>query len=111
MIICTPLCLCEIHEGLSIIAESCFCYSSMVSTVAAEYESLYKCEALSITTTRSQFPLPSYFIGGQPVQWTNLVKYLGIHINKLQWYAQCQIVAAKATRILNVLGHTMFGYN
>jgi len=37
------------------------------------------------------------------------VKYLGIHINsKLQWSTQCQIIAAKATRVLR---RTMFGCN
>ena len=68
-----------------------------------------KCEALSITNKKKPI-IFTYFIGDQPVKWTNLVKYLGIHINsKLQWSTQCQIVAAKATRILNVLRRTMFG--
>ena len=38
------------------------------------------------------------------------MKYLGIHINrKLNWSIQCQMIAAKATKVLNVLRHTMFG--
>jgi len=66
-----------------------------------------KCKALSITNNKKPISF-TYFIGDQPVQLTNLVKYLGIHINsKLQWSTQCQIVAAKATRILNVFRRTM----
>ena len=62
-----------------------------------------KCEALSITNKKKPISF-TYFIGDQLVQWTNLVKYVGIHINgKLQWSTQCQIVTAKATMILNVL--------
>ena len=62
-----------------------------------------KCEALSITNKRKPITF-TYFIGNQPVQWTNLVKYLGIHLNsKLLWSTQCQIVATKATRVLNIL--------
>ena len=68
-----------------------------------------KCEALSITNKRKPIAF-TYVIDNQPVQWTNLVKYLGIHINgKLQWSTQCQIAASKATRVLNVLQCTMFG--
>ena len=43
-----------------------------------------KCEALTITNKRKPISF-TYLINSQPVQWTNLVKYLGIHINdKLQ---------------------------
>ena len=52
----------------------------------------------------------TYIIDSQPVRWTDLVNYLGIHINdKLQWSSQCQFAASKATRVLNVLRHTMLG--
>ena len=65
-----------------------------------------KCEALSITNKRKPISF-TYLIDSQPVRWTNLVKYLGIHINdKLQWSSQCQFAASKAT---NVLRHTMLG--
>ena len=38
------------------------------------------------------------------------MKYLGVHINsKLNWSTQCQMIAAKATKVLNVLRRTMFG--
>jgi len=57
----------------------------------------YKCEALSIINKRKPITF-TYFIGNQPVQWTNRVKYLRIHIN-----SGVQIVATKATKILNVL--------
>ena len=68
-----------------------------------------KCEALSITNKKKPITF-TYFIGDQPLQWTNLVKYLGIQINsKLQWSTQCQTVATKATRVWNVLRRTMFG--
>ena len=68
-----------------------------------------KCEALSITNKRKPISF-TYLIDSQPVRWTNLVKYLGIHINdKLQWSSQCQFATSKATRVLNVLRRTMLG--
>jgi len=70
-----------------------------------------KCEALCITNKRKPVMF-TYFINGQPVHWTNLVKYLQIHINgKLQWSGHCQTVASKATRVLNILRCSMFGCN
>ena len=38
------------------------------------------------------------------------MKYLGIYINStLSWSAHCKAVAAKATKCLNFLRHTMWG--
>ena len=68
-----------------------------------------KCEVLCITNKRS----PLYFdykIGGCSLHWSSSVKYLGIYINsKLNWNNLCAHVAAKATKILNLLRRHLFG--
>ena len=52
----------------------------------------------------------TYTIGGGPILWKSLVRYLGVHNNsKLTWSDHCKVTASKASRILNVLQRTMLG--
>ena len=68
-----------------------------------------KCEALNLSNKRSP-PQFTYTIGGGPILWKSLVRYLGVYINsKLTWSDHCKVTASKASRILNVLRRTMFG--
>ena len=67
-----------------------------------------KCEALLISRKRSP-PTFDYNLKGISLSWKPLVHYLGIYINcKLGWSDHCKIIAAKATRCLNFLRHTMW---
>ena len=68
-----------------------------------------KCEALNLSNKRSPLQF-TYTIGGGPILWRSLVRYLGVYINsKLTWSDHCKVTASKASRILNVLRRTMFG--
>ena len=67
-----------------------------------------KCETLAII--RKRLPLAyTYYINDAPLQWKSLVRYLGVYINFLSWSNHCKVVAAKATKRLNYLHHTMWG--
>ena len=67
-----------------------------------------KCEGLLIS--RKCCPTKfDYNIRGTSLSWKPLVRYLGVYINsKLDWTDHCKITAAKATRCLNFLRHTMW---
>ena len=68
-----------------------------------------KCEALAITRKRSPL-VYTYYINSAPLSWRSVVRYLGIYINStLSWSDHCKVVAAKATKCLNFLRHTMWG--
>ena len=68
-----------------------------------------KCEALAITRKRSPL-VYNYYLNNTPLSWRSIVRYLGIYINStLSWSAHCKAVAAKATKCLNFLRHTMWG--
>ena len=45
-----------------------------------------------------------------PLRWSTSVCYLGLHItSNLCWFNHCKNVAAKATKCLNYLQHTLWG--
>ena len=68
-----------------------------------------KCNALEITNKRSRLSsYVDYRINGVPIQWSAVVKYLGILLNyKLNWSDHCNYVASKAAKVLNYLRHTL----
>lgn len=67
-----------------------------------------KCEALCISNKRSP-PTFTYFCNGQPLRWSNVVKYLGVHINqRLTWSDHCKVICFKATKLLNLLRRMLF---
>ena len=67
-----------------------------------------KCEALCISNKRSP-PMFTYSCDGQPLQWKNVVKYLGVHINQyLTWSDHCKVVCSRATKLLNLLRRMLF---
>ena len=67
-----------------------------------------KCEALCISNKRSP-PMYTYFCDGQPLRWSNVVKYLGVHINQhLTWSDHCKVVCSRATKLLNLLRRMLF---
>ena len=69
----------------------------------------HKCEALSITNKRCPITT-TYTANGVPLQWSTSVRYLGLHItSNLRWSKHCDIIAAKATKCLNYLRHTLWG--
>ena len=52
-----------------------------------------------------------YHSGCHLVSWSQRIKYLGIIItSKLKWKDQYQFIVSKATKHLNSLYWTMFGY-
>ena len=68
-----------------------------------------KCEALNLSN-KCFPPQFVYAIGGEPISWKSLVRYLGVYINsKLTWSDHCKVAASRASRVLNVLRQTMFG--
>ena len=68
-----------------------------------------KCEALSITNKRCPITT-TYTVNGVPLRWSTSVRYLGLHItSNLCWSKHCVIIAAKATKCLNYLRHTLWG--
>ena len=62
-----------------------------------------KCEALKLSN--KYFPPQFvYTIGGEPISWKSLVRYLGVCINsKLTWSDHCRVTASRASKVLNVL--------
>ena len=68
------------------------------------------CEAIKVSSKRSPINI-DYYIGFYPVSWSQKVKYLGVIINtKLKWNDQRQYLVNKATKCLNPLCRTVFGY-
>ena len=68
-----------------------------------------KCELLCISNKRTPLKF-DYKINDFQLPWCNSVKYLGIHINStLSWNTHCSIITAKATRVLNIIHHNLFG--
>ena len=68
---------------------------------------LIKCEAINVTNKRS--PL-SFSILGHPIKWSSQVRYLGVIFDShLKWNTQCCHMASKATHVLNLLRHSLFG--
>ena len=62
-----------------------------------------KCEVLCITNKHS-FTSFDYQLTGCSLRWSTSVKYLGVHLNsKLIWNDHCAHVAAKATKLFNLL--------
>ena len=54
------------------------------------------------------FYIPLY--GSAHIKWKQNVKYLGVHLNQqLTWGDHCKYVHAKATKILNLLWHKLYG--
>ena len=52
----------------------------------------------------------SYMLGESFIPWTPVVRYLGVLINSvLSWSDHCKVAAAKATRSLNYLRHSLWG--
>ena len=46
------------------------------------------------------------------MKWSSSVKYLGVHLNsRLTWNNHCAFVAAKATKLLNLLRRHLFVYS
>ena len=67
-----------------------------------------KYEALCISNKRSP-PMFTYFCDGQPLRWSNVVKYLGVHINQhLTWSDHCKVVCSRATKLLNLFHRMLF---
>jgi len=54
-------------------------------------------------------PSFTYFCDDQLLQWSNVVKYLGVHFNRhLTWTDHCKFVCSKATKVLNLLCRLLF---
>ena len=50
-----------------------------------------KCQALNLSNKRFP-PQFVYAIGGKPISWKSLVRYLGVHINsRLTWSDHCRV--------------------
>jgi len=65
-----------------------------------------KCDAIMITRKRNP-PTHTYCVNGSPITWKSIVRYLGVYINStLNWTDH---TAAKATRRLNLLCHSLWG--
>jgi len=70
-----------------------------------------KCDALMITRKRN-LPTHTYCVNDSPITWKSIVRYLGVYINStLNWTDHVHITAAKATRCLNLLCHSLWGYS
>ena len=70
---------------------------------------LPKCEALCISNKRSPITT-TYSVNDIPLRWSTSICYLGLHITtNLCWSKYCKIIAAKATKCLNYLHHTLWG--
>ena len=49
-------------------------------------------------------------LGESFIPWTPVVRYLGVFINSvLLWSDRCKVAAAKTTRSLNYLRHSLWG--
>ena len=67
-----------------------------------------KCEVLCITNKHSPTSF-DYQINGCSLKWSSSVKYLGVYLNsRLTWNNHCAFVAAKATKLLNLLRRHLF---
>ena len=65
---------------------------------------------MAITNKRNNPLKFIYHINQEPISWSDLVKYLGLHVHsKLSWSKQCKYVISRATRSLNCLRCSMFG--
>ena len=63
-----------------------------------------KCKTLAITTGHRPISDFIYSISNNPIQYTELEKDLGIHINnKLNWNAHCEKILSKANQRLGLL--------
>ena len=64
-----------------------------------------------LNITKKQAPIHfDYTINGGVIQWKPFVCYLGIYVNsQLTWTNHSNMIASKATKLLNVLRRTMFG--
>ena len=70
-----------------------------------------KCEALCISNKHSPLTF-TYHCMDQPIKWKQCVKYLGVHLNqRLTWDDHCKYGHAKATKILNLLRHKLYGFS
>ena len=68
-----------------------------------------KCEALCVTNKHSPITA-TYHVNSVPLRWSSSVRYLGLHFTtNLSWSKHCKIIAAKATKCLNYLRHTLWG--
>ena len=67
-----------------------------------------KCDSICILYKCSP-PLAQYQLGGQPLHSKSSLRYLGIYINShLKWNDQVRFATAKASRILNLLRHSLY---
>ena len=68
-----------------------------------------KCEAFLISIKRKKIS-NNYFINHSLLSWKSSVKYLGVFFqSNLLWSHHCKYVAAKASKSLNFLRHTLWG--
>ena len=69
---------------------------------------LPKCEALCISN-KCYPPTFMYLCDGIPIQWSSVVRYLGIYINQhLTWSNHCKFVSSRASRTSNLLRHLLY---
>jgi len=67
-----------------------------------------KCEALCISNKRYP-PTFTYLCDGVPLQWSSVVRYLGIYINQhLTWSDHCKFVSGRASKTLNLLRRLLY---
>ena len=67
-----------------------------------------KCEALCISNKRSPITT-TYSVNDIPLQWSTSVRYLRLHsTTNLCWSKHCKIIAARTTKCLNYLRHTLW---
>ena len=68
-----------------------------------------KCKMMCITNKKKPIAY-TYHINNSVVEWVDTFKYLGVKIHSnLIWGEQVKDVASRASRVLNLLRHTMHG--
>ena len=68
---------------------------------------IQKCKVMVITNKRTTMGF-KYCLNGTNLEWVNSFRYLGVSVDmKLRWNTHCHYIAAKSTRILNLLKRSM----